>query len=102
MIGSVQFFRLDDGTVFAGAFRVVRPLSEGGMGAVYVVEQMATGAPRALKVMHPQLLADERARERFVQEARVGARIRSDHVVHVVDAGVEESKGIPWLAMELL
>jgi serine/threonine protein kinase len=95
-------FRLDEGEVFAGAFRVLRPLSEGGMGAVYVVEQIATGARRALKVMHPQLLADDRARERFVQEARVGARVKSDHVVHVLDAGLEPKNNVPWLVMELL
>ena len=36
---------LDNGVVFARDYRVVRPLSEGGMGAVYVVEQLSTGSP---------------------------------------------------------
>ena len=89
-------------SVFADQFRVVRRLSEGGMGAVYVVEQIATGALRALKLMHPQLVADPKLRKRFEQEARVGSRIDSEHVVHVLSAGIDAQSGAPWLAMELL
>ena len=90
------------GTVFAGEFRIVQPLSAGGMGQVFVAEQLGTGKRRALKVMLPELVRDERLRARFEQEARVGSRIDSDHVVEVVDAGVDKASGMPWLAMELL
>jgi len=90
------------GTVFAGEFRIVKALSAGGMGAVYVAEQASTGKLRALKLMHPTLLADPRLRGRFEQEARVGALIKSDHVVQVIGAGVDADTGVPWLAMELL
>ncbi|WP_437851118.1 serine/threonine-protein kinase [Sorangium sp. So ce363] len=85
-----------------GEFRIVRPLSAGGMGAVYIAEQASTGKLRALKLMHPQLCADARLRERFEQEARVGALVESDHVVQVIGAGVDTASGVPWLAMELL
>src|SRR5262245_64294146 len=71
------------------------------MGAVYIAEQVSTGKPRALKLMHPQLVANPKLRERFEQEARVGSLIQSDHVVQVIGAGVDQG-GIPWLAMELL
>jgi hypothetical protein len=93
---------LEPGTVFASDFRIVRPLDAGGMGSIFVVEQLSTGNQRALKLMHPQLVADPKLRERFLQEARVGARIASDHVVQVIAAGVEPSQNVPWLAMELL
>ncbi len=72
------------GTVLGGDFRVVSPLSEGGMGAVFVAEQLPTGRRRALKLMHPRLVADARMQQRFVQEARVAAIIESDHVVEVI------------------
>ncbi len=72
------------------------------MGAVYVAEQLSTGKQRALKLMHAELAWDARLRERFVQEARVGASIDSEHVVEVVGAGIDPSSGTPWLAMELL
>jgi len=90
------------GSLFAGDFVIERPLGEGGMGAVYVVQQRSTGKRRALKVMLPQLVGSEKLRQRFEQEARVGARIDSDHVVEVVTAGIDEPTGIPYLAMELL
>ncbi|MFK7988837.1 MAG: serine/threonine-protein kinase [Sandaracinaceae bacterium] len=92
---------LTPGTVFAGDYRVERHLAAGGMGAVYVVQQASTGKRRAMKVMHPTLAPDEKSRARFVEEARVGARIPSDHVVEVLAAGVEPN-GVPWLVMELL
>lgn len=90
------------GEVFGNDFEIVRPLSEGGMGAVYIARQRSTGRERALKLMHPELLADAKLRQRFEQEARIGSRVASDHVVEVIAAGVDEARGIPWLAMELL
>lgn len=90
------------GSIFARDYRVIKPLNEGGMGAVYVVDQISTGKRRALKIMHPQLIADARSRARFADEATIGARIDSEHVVEVVAAGVDETSGMPWLAMELL
>ena len=93
---------LPPGTTFANDYRVVRPLASGGMGTVYVAEQLSTGKQRALKLMHAELAWDARLRERFVQEARVGANIDSEHVVEVVGAGIDQATGTPWLAMEML
>jgi len=93
---------LQPGTVFAGDYRVLHLLSEGGMGAVYVAEQLSTGKQRALKLMLPQLVADPRLRTRFEQEARIGSKIDSEHVIEVVAAGIDHVTGAPWLAMELL
>ncbi len=90
------------GTVLGGDFRIERQLGAGGMGAVYVAEQLSTGRKRALKLMHPSLVSDTKLRERFEQEARVGAKIPSDHVVQVIAAGVDEACGAPFIAMELL
>ncbi|MFO0548549.1 MAG: protein kinase [Polyangiaceae bacterium] len=94
--------RLNPGEIFAGIFRVEAPLSAGGMGMVYRVVHIPTGRHRALKLMLPELVKDVRFLERFHQEATVGARIASEHVVEVIDAGVDQATGMPWLAMELL
>ena len=93
---------LQEGMIFADEFRVIRKLGEGGMGALYVVEQIATGRQRALKLMHPTLVGSPELREKFMLEARVGGRVKSEHVIEVVAAGVDKTTGAPWLAMELL
>jgi phosphate transport system substrate-binding protein len=90
------------GTLVAGAYRIVRPLAEGGMGVVYEVEQVATTARRALKVMHGRFAADATLRARFVREARLAASISSDHVAQVLDAGQDEASGALFIVMELL
>lgn len=93
---------LQPGQIFAKDYRVVRPLSQGSMGAVYVVEQISTAAPRALKIIHPHLVLDPTLRARFEREAQVGAKIRSDHVVQVLAAGLDAATQMPWIIMELL
>ncbi|MCC6647357.1 MAG: SUMF1/EgtB/PvdO family nonheme iron enzyme [Polyangiaceae bacterium] len=95
-------FTFAPGTVIDGTFRIERLLKQGGMGAVYVAEQEGTGARRALKLMHAHLVRDESARARFELEARIGARVESDHVVDIVAAGVDEEEQLPYIAMELL
>ncbi|MFO0555039.1 MAG: serine/threonine-protein kinase [Polyangiaceae bacterium] len=90
------------GTIVGGDFRIVRPLAEGGMGAVFVAEQLSTSRLRALKVMRREVVLDPDARRRFTLEATVSGRILSEHVIDVIGAGVDEATGVPWLAMELL
>ncbi len=93
---------LQQGNIFGRDFQVIRALKAGGMGAVYVVEQLSTGKQRALKVMNPDLAQNQATRERFVLEARAASQIDSDHVVEVVTAGVDDDTGAPYLVMELL
>jgi phosphate transport system substrate-binding protein len=92
---------LQPGTVVAG-YRVVSALAEGGMGTVYEVEQIATGARRALKVLHGRFAGNEDLRARFVHEARLTAVIPSDHVAQVLDAGHDAATGTLYIVMELL
>src|SRR6187431_1272965 len=99
MEGSAQ---LAAGVILGSDYRVVRPLAAGGMGAVYVVEQLSTGKERALKLMRPELAENADFRRRFELEARVGARIESEHVVEIHSAGVDATSGTPYIVMELL
>lgn len=96
-----QPLSLSPGQIFAGQFRVERALAQGGMGAVYVVEQLSTGKKRALKLMLPSAALLDGSR-RFEQEARTSSLIPSEHVVDVISAGIEGDARVPWLAMELL
>lgn len=93
---------LQEGTVFAGRYRVLRCLATGAMGAVYEAVHLGTERHQALKVLHPHLFQSDDMRERFAQEARVTSRIQSEYIVDVLDAGVDEATQTPFLVMELL
>ncbi len=90
------------GSIFARDYRIVAPLGQGGMGTLYVAEQISTGKKRALKLMHPTLVSEAEHRDRFVREAQVGSRIASEHVVEVTAAGFDDETRLPYIAMELL
>ena len=93
---------LTEGTIFAGRYRVVRAIAQGGMGAVYEVLHLETARRRALKVMHPNILQNNELRERFRLEATVAAQVESDFIVEVFDAGFDDATKMPFLVMELL
>ena len=45
---------LEPGIIFAGDYRIIRKLNSGGMGDIYLVEQLSVNSTRALKLMKPQ------------------------------------------------
>lgn len=89
---------LTPGERFAGRYEIIRPLGEGGMGAVYEVQRTTDGARLALKAITGEISGAGAAR--FAREAEIGARVRHPNVVSIVDVGVFE--GVPYLAMELV
>lgn len=73
------------------------------MGTVYAVEHVLTGERLALKLMAFRQADSREAVERFKREARASAKIKSQHVVRVIDADVaDELDGRPYLVMDLL
>ena len=90
------------GTVVGGDFMIVRPLSRGSMGALYVAEQLSTASHRALKILRHEYVSDQTLFKRFEREAQMAAKIPSEHVVQIIASGVDEKLQIPWIAMELL
>jgi eukaryotic-like serine/threonine-protein kinase len=93
---------LSAGEVFAGRYRIQERLAQGGMGVIYVAEHLATEEQVALKVLWPHVLGSKAAVESFQLEARLNARIGSEHIVRILDAGFDEKSGLPFLSMELL
>lgn len=88
------------GTVVAGRFRLDRRIAVGGMGEVYRATHLDLGVPVAIKLVGPAVAGLEKAVARFRREARAAARLKSAHIVHVYDFGVDG--GVPFLVMELL
>jgi len=91
---------LAPGLMLSPSIRLFRPLGEGGMGSVWVAEHHALGTPVAVKFLHRSLVQNDSAATRFRREAAAAARIRSPHVVQILDQGV--SDGLPYIVMELL
>lgn len=79
---------LPAGTVIAGC-RVDAVAGRGGMGVVYRATELGLGRPVALKLIAPELAADEGFRERFAREARLTASLDHPNVIPVYAAGEE-------------
>jgi serine/threonine protein kinase len=76
-----------------GPLTLVRRLSEGGMGSVYLADhrelrsQGAEGAQRAVKVLSPHLTQNEVLVRRFVNDVRDAARLRHRNLMRSHDIG---------------
>ena len=78
-----------------------RRLAAGGMATVYAAQDTLLGRQVAIKVLHPHVIGDAEARERFTREARAAARVSDHpHVVTIYDIGEED--GTPFIVMELM
>jgi serine/threonine protein kinase len=80
-----------------GGYRIESEIGRGGMGIVYLAEQIRLERKVALKVITPELAHDAGFRTRFERESRLAASIDHPNVVPVYEAG--ESEGLLYIAM---
>jgi serine/threonine-protein kinase len=73
-----------------GSFLVEEELGRGGMGVVYVAQELGLHRAVALKVIAPHLLDDATTRTRFQREIANTVAIEHPHVVPVYSAGIDE------------
>lgn len=72
-----------------GGYRLIERIGVGGMSTVY--EAVDGGGERvALKLLHPALAADPRARERLRREVAMMQRVHGRFVAQILDAETEE------------
>ncbi len=84
------------GTTIAG-YRIESVLGRGGMGVVYLAEQVALSRKVALKVLAPELAEDPKFRDRFLRESRIAASLEDPNILPVHEAG--EQDGALFIAM---
>ncbi len=60
---------LETGTTFAGRYQIIEELGRGGMGRVYKVIDQEVHAKIALKLIRPDIAADQATIDRFRQRA---------------------------------
>ena len=77
------------GDEFAG-YRVRSVLGRGGMSVVYQAENLRLGSVVALKVLAPELAADDVFRARFLEESRIAASLNHPNVIPIYDMGSHE------------
>lgn len=88
------------GTVVDNKYRIVAPIGEGGMGAVYRVDHLLLNRQMALKTFRTNNLSEE-SWLRFQREAQSIAKLEHPNIIKVYDFGVLEGN-LPYYTMELL
>jgi formylglycine-generating enzyme required for sulfatase activity/predicted Ser/Thr protein kinase len=83
-----------------GRYEIRSALGAGGMGQVYLAEDLDLGRRVALKVLPPDTAADARARERLLREARSAATLSHPHICSVYEVG--EAEGRRFIAMQFV
>jgi serine/threonine protein kinase/tetratricopeptide (TPR) repeat protein len=92
---------LPGGTI--GAYRLIAPIGQGGMGTVWLAER-ADGrfeGRAAVKLLNLSLMGAKpsRAEERFKREGSLLARLTHPNIARLIDAGVTPA-GQPYLVLE--
>jgi serine/threonine protein kinase len=80
-----------------GAYELEALVGRGGMGVVYRARHLHLQRTVALKLLGPELAADD-FRERFVREAQLAAALHHPNIVTVYDAG--EADDLLYIAMQ--
>ena len=83
-----------------GSYRLVAELGAGATGDVYYAEHTVMGRRAAIKVLSPQVSADEDVVARFINEARSVNDIRHPNIVEITDFGRHRDRY--YILMELL
>ena len=81
-----------------GDFRILRRIGVGGMGEVYLAEQISLHRRVALKILRTDLAKNETSRRRFEAEARAVAQLNHPNIVQVYAVGT--TRGVPYMALE--
>jgi serine/threonine-protein kinase len=81
----------------AGRYSLDREIGRGGMGVVYLANEVDLDRPVAIKLLPPDRAANPRLRARFLQEARTAAKLSHPNIIPI--HAVDESGGFVFFAM---
>jgi non-specific serine/threonine protein kinase len=79
-------------------YQIIEKLGSGGMGEVFLAEDMKLNRRAALKFLPPQLVSDEEFKARFTREAQAAAKLNHPNIITIFE--VSEHEGRPYFAME--
>ncbi|MEO8554716.1 MAG: serine/threonine-protein kinase, partial [Kofleriaceae bacterium] len=87
--------------VLLGKYRVEAELGRGGMGVVVRAHHLNLDEVVAIKLLAEEMALTPETFARFEREAKAAAKLKSEHVVRVMDVGRLDD-GMPYMVMELL
>ena len=83
-----------------GDYRIESPLGSGGMGEVYLAQDLKLNRKAALKILPRQFVADVERAERFRREAFALSALNHPNLITIYEVG--ESGGVHFIAMEFV
>ncbi|HEX7330047.1 MAG TPA: protein kinase [Pyrinomonadaceae bacterium] len=83
-----------------GSYLIIKKLGAGGMGEVYLARDSRLDRTVALKVLSPDVSADQRRMQRFRQEAKVASSLNQPNILTIYEFG--EVKSLTFLATEFI
>ena len=86
-----------DGALFAGRYRIIRRLGQGGMARVFLAQDESLHREVAIKVLADRHSDDPHFIERFQREARAAARLNHPNIVQVYD---QSQGGMSFIVQE--
>jgi len=86
------------GSIFAGRYEILGDGRAGSMGVVYRVMDTVLNKQKALKVIHPRLLSNPVALERFNDEVAISQDLNHPSIVRLYD--IDDANGIRYITME--
>lgn len=90
------------GLQFDHRYELTELVASGGMATVYRAVDHRLDRDVAVKVLHQHLASEPKTVSRFQEEARTAAKLNHPHVVNVMDQGLDEQTGRPYLVMEYI
>lgn len=78
---TAEFIRIQG--ALAGRYSLQRELGRGGMGIVYLAQEVALGRPVALKLLQPHLASQPALKQRFLNEARTAAKLSHPNIIPI-------------------
>jgi serine/threonine protein kinase len=101
-----QYARKQDprvGLILDSKYKLIESLGQGGMGSIFRAQRLHIGDEVAVKLLHNDLVREQKALERFRREARAAAMIRHPNVVSIHDFNDGSGDATqPYIVMELV